>query len=208
MTTGLSGPPTKATTPAPPAAEKVPTPAAPGRSGAPSPDAPTTSTSPAPANKTNGVNGDKAEKEKSKKNKQKEKKEREKAEKEAAKEKGAEGEKKESGVASPAAANGEVSTPVEHPSAASPQPGSEGVTGDGIMSPRTDSTGARTPTSKRAPRNPWTLFIRLPVPADETALRDFFQDAKDGVCIYSCKSRGPGHADDILFPLRSYRLHE
>lgn len=198
MTTSLSNPPTKAATPAP--AEKPATPAAPTqpqRSAAPSPEVPTTSTSPTPATvKVNGVNGDKAEREKTKKKSMKEKKaEREKAEKEAAA-KGAtpaaEGEKKEDApaatVTSPGAANGEASAstsaPAEPAAASSPKPGSDGGLGinmEGVHSPRTDSTGARTPTSRKPPRNPWTLFVRLTVPADETQLRDFFQDSKEGV---------------------------
>lgn len=199
MTTSLSNPPTKAATPAP--AEKPATPAAPAqpqRSAAPSPEVPTTSTSPAPANvKVNGVNGDKAEREKAKKKDKKDKKaEREKAEKEAKEKEGAtpaaEGEKKDDApattVTSPAAANGEASastsTPAEAAAASSPKPGSDGglgINAEGVHSPRTDSTGARTPTSRKPPRNPWTLFIRLAVPADETQLRDFFQDSKEGV---------------------------
>ncbi|KAI0029668.1 hypothetical protein K488DRAFT_35706, partial [Vararia minispora EC-137] len=50
-----------------------------------------------------------------------------------------------------------------------------------LMSPRTDSTGVRTPTSKRAPRHPWTLFMRLPAPASEAEVREFFLDAKAGI---------------------------
>ena len=48
---------------------------------------------------------------------------------------------------------------------------------------RTDSTGARTPTSRKPTRNPWTLFMRLPTPANETELRDFFGEAKGGVRV-------------------------
>lgn len=52
---------------------------------------------------------------------------------------------------------------------------------DGVMSPATESTGARTPTSRRPARNPWTIFMRLQVPANEQEVRDFFGDAKNGV---------------------------
>lgn len=143
------------------------------------------------------MNGEKAEREKTKKKDKKEKKaEREKAEKEAKEKEGAtpaaDGEKKEESVVatatSPAAANGEASastsTPAEAAAASSPKPGSDGglgVNAEGVHSPRTDSTGARTPTSRKPPRNPWTLFVRMAVPADETQLRDFFQDSKEGV---------------------------
>ena len=44
-----------------------------------------------------------------------------------------------------------------------------------------ESIGAQTPTSRRPARNPWTLFIRLPVPVTEQELRDFFQEAKEGI---------------------------
>lgn len=49
----------------------------------------------------------------------------------------------------------------------------------------TDSPGTRTPTSKRPPRNPWTVFIRMSVPANENELRTFFGEAKDGVRFLS-----------------------
>lgn len=63
----------------------------------------------------------------------------------------------------------------------SPKLGSEGGADAGLASPRTDSTGARTPTGRRQARHPWTLFVRLPAPAGEHELREFFADAKGGV---------------------------
>jgi hypothetical protein len=59
----------------------------------------------------------------------------------------------------------------------SPAPGSD----TGPQSPRTESTGARTPTTRKQGRHPWTLFVRLQSTTNETDLRDFFREAKDGV---------------------------
>jgi len=44
-----------------------------------------------------------------------------------------------------------------------------------------ESSGAQTPTSRRPARNPWTLFIKLPVPVSEQELRDYFLEAKEGI---------------------------
>jgi hypothetical protein len=44
-----------------------------------------------------------------------------------------------------------------------------------------ESSGLHTPTSRRPARNPWTLFIKLPAPVADQELRDFFQDAKEGI---------------------------
>jgi len=62
----------------------------------------------------------------------------------------------------------------------SPAPGSD----SGPLSPHTDSTGARTPTTRKQSRNPWTLFVRLPNPASEVELREFFGEAKGGVRVF------------------------
>jgi hypothetical protein len=61
--------------------------------------------------------------------------------------------------------------------AGSPAPGSDA----GPVSPRTDSTGIHTPTSRKPSRNPWTIFVRLPNLTNETELREFFGEAKEGV---------------------------
>ncbi|KAF8490950.1 hypothetical protein F5888DRAFT_1637849 [Russula emetica] len=58
----------------------------------------------------------------------------------------------------------------------SPAPGSD----TGPQSPRTESTGTRTPTTRKG-RHPWTLFVRLQSATNETDLRDFFREAKDGI---------------------------
>ena len=117
-------------------------------------------------------NRDKADKHKAKR---KERKERDHAEREAAREAGSDGgndEKKDESTTGPPKPNLDTS---------SPAPGS-----DGPLSPRTDSTGARTPTSRKQARNPWTLFIRLPNSTTETELRDFFGEAKNGVRARCC----------------------
>ena len=63
----------------------------------------------------------------------------------------------------------------------SPAPGSD----TGPQSPRTESTGARTPTTRKQGRHPWTLFVRLQSVTNETDLREFFKEAKDGVRVSS-----------------------
>lgn len=62
------------------------------------------------------------------------------------------------------------------------------VPDEGPLSPATESTGARTPTSKRPPRNPWTIFMRMHNAANEHDIREFFGEAKGGVCPrgYAC----------------------
>ncbi len=118
-------------------------------------------------------NREKSEKYKAKK---KERKERDHAEREAVREAGSEGgndEKKGDSATTTGPAKPSVDT------TSSPVPGSDG----GPLSPRTDSTGARTPTSRKQSRNPWTLFIRLPNTTTETVLRDFFGEAKNGVSV-------------------------
>lgn len=51
------------------------------------------------------------------------------------------------------------------------------------MSPTagTDSPGVRTPTSRKPPRNPWTIYMKYSVQASEEEIRDFFGEAKGGV---------------------------
>ena len=85
---------------------------------------------------------------------------------------GSSGERKDDAVAT-------TTTPPkpELDTAGSPAPGSD----PGPVSPRTDSTGVHTPTGRKSNRNPWTLFVRLPDITNETELREFFGEAKDGV---------------------------
>ncbi|KAI0051455.1 hypothetical protein FA95DRAFT_1554545 [Auriscalpium vulgare] len=201
--TTASGPVTNSGTPAPPqSAEKRAQTPAQQKSAAPSPppgaqptsghvsgkDTPRsqlngTSTPGNGVASTSGVSDkEKSEKEREKaekaKAKRKEKKERDRAEREKEREAAgtpADGEKKV-----PLTKSGKTSPEVDVSAAAlSPRAGSDNA--EGLLSPRTDSTGARTPTSKKPPRNPWTLFIRLPNPANETELREFFGDAKNGI---------------------------
>jgi hypothetical protein len=62
----------------------------------------------------------------------------------------------------------------------SPAPGSD----TGPQSPRTESTGTRTPTTRKQGRHPWTLFVRLQSTTNETDLREYFKEAKDGVRVF------------------------
>ena len=130
---------------------------------------------------------DKAEKERAKRERKKEKKLQERAEREAAAKGGA------SGQTSPVTGEREDNAPLassHEPQSgkATPEivlPSSAEHLGDGLASPDTESTGARTPTGRRTQRNPWTIFMRLSVPANEQEVRDFFQDAKNGVRFFS-----------------------
>lgn len=128
-------------------------------------------TSPAP-----GAITDKAEKEKQKRKEKKERKDKEKAEREAGETGGA-----TEGDATPSA---EVQIPKSGKETPAPEASTSAAadTDSGLKSPTAESTGgARTPTSKGPKRNPWTLFMRMPVQATEAELRDFFGDAKDGI---------------------------
>ncbi|KAH8106343.1 hypothetical protein BXZ70DRAFT_1061702 [Cristinia sonorae] len=131
--------------------------------------------------KFNGtLNAEKAEKERAKKERKKEKKQLEKAEREAAS-KGA-----ASGQTSPQTGEREDAAPQEPQSGkATPEVPSSASEAkqfeDGLASPDTESNGARTPTSRRAQRNPWTIFMRLGVPANEQEIREFFGEAKGGI---------------------------
>ena len=55
------------------------------------------------------------------------------------------------------------------------------VSETGVGSPSADSTGTRTPTSKRTYKRSWTLFVRLQAPANEMEVRDFFGGEQSGV---------------------------
>ncbi|KAI0772548.1 hypothetical protein BD413DRAFT_612688 [Trametes elegans] len=132
---------------------------------------------------------DKAERERAKRERKKERKQQERAEREAAA-----GGNKEGGAGSatgsPAQPRAEVdlsSPPPQGPKSgkATPEVSTTGAEAkapeDGVTSPATESTGTRTPTSRRPARNPWTIFMRMPNPANETEVRDFFADAKEGI---------------------------
>ncbi|KIP05805.1 hypothetical protein PHLGIDRAFT_24898 [Phlebiopsis gigantea 11061_1 CR5-6] len=150
-----------------------------------------------PKDKPNGLtdkSAEKAEKERLKRERKKERKQQERAERDGAKE-GEEG----SGQASPVPPEAEVGSPSNQtvksgkntPDVAELKTASHD---DGVMSPATESTGARTPTSRRPQRNPWTIFMRLNGPAQEHEIRDFFGEAKGGIIRVSYPNNGPGKA--------------
>lgn len=194
--TATSNTPYKVSTPVP-AADKVtpPEPDAPSSppQAAPSTSEPASGKETPPIARLNGsdsatastpgsVEKDKGERDREKaerfKAKKKERKERDRdrAERDTARDAGTEGssgEKKDDPTATTTPPKPELDT------SGSPAPGSDG----GPLSPRTDSTGTRTPTSRKPRRHPWTLFVRLPAPTSETELRDFFGEAKGGVRI-------------------------
>lgn len=152
---------------------------------------------------TNGhVSADKAEqKKKDRKEKEKEKRERQRADREKDKhsEKNADGAEQPSTgpkVQSPKGSGKVTPIPPAPSSSATPPPSSEPPAADGhaakpftndadptspVNASGTESTGNRTPTSRRPPRHPWTLFMKLPAPVSDQELRDFFQDAKEGI---------------------------
>ncbi|KAH9963341.1 hypothetical protein BC827DRAFT_1266618 [Russula dissimulans] len=185
--TATSTTPIKAQTPAP-AAEKG-TPQEPGDASPtqalPSASAPASGKETPPIAKVNGSDSttstpgsaekDKGEREKEKhKPRRKDRKDRDhdRVDKDPVRDADAEGsggEKKDDGV--------KTATAPDLDTLGSPAPGSD----TGPLSPHTDSTGARTPTTRKQPRNPWTLFVRLPNPATDTELRDFFGEAKGGI---------------------------
>lgn len=175
-----SQPPTKGSTPAPQSDRPLPphlvnnfnktAPSTPApNSGKATPKEPTSAID----EKANGAGTppgslDKAEKDRLKRERKKEKKERERADREAAKDKdGGDGEQK-SGKATPTSPLSEGA------------PKSAVDRAEAVSSP-VDSNGTRTPTSRKSHRNPWTLFVRMPNPANEIELRDFFGEASSGV---------------------------
>jgi len=86
--------------------------------------------------------------------------------------------------------------------AGSPAPGSDA----GPQSPRTESTGTRTPTIRKQGRNhPWTLFVRLPNPTNEPDLRQFFGEAKEGVRVFVQLVRLRLHGMTETWVCTSYR---
>lgn len=46
-----------------------------------------------------------------------------------------------------------------------------------------ESNGTRTPTSRKSARNPWTLFVRTQVGANEADIREFFGEHGTGVSL-------------------------
>lgn len=114
------------------------------------------------------VSFDRGEKERMKRERKKERKERERAEKDGS---------KDTGEGEHASVSGK-DTPISPVSDSAPKPAT-GPT-DGVSSPA-ESNGARTPTSRKPARNPWTLFVRMQVGADEAEIREFFGEHGAGV---------------------------
>ncbi|KAI0829266.1 hypothetical protein BC628DRAFT_1408767 [Trametes gibbosa] len=146
---------------------------------------------------------EKAERERAKKERKKEKK-REAA---AAAREGREG-GTASGAASPSTgrADGDLSSPPpQAPKSGKATPevlmtGPAVADGDeGLMSPATESTGARTPTSRRPTRNPWTIFMRMPNSANETEVRDFFGEASQGIIRVTYPQNFPGRHQKMCY---------
>jgi len=148
---------------------------------------------------------EKAEKDRAKRERKKERKQQEKAEKEATKESPgspsgkvtpALGERPEVDIGSPPPSAGPRS------GKATPDvPGSASLEAreDGVLSPTTESGGARTPTGRRGQRNPWTIFMRMSVSADEQEIRDFFADAKGGITKINYPSNFAGKSQKMAY---------
>jgi hypothetical protein len=180
--TGTNAPPTASGTPAPQdrpapavAAAKAPMSGPGSARGTPAPRAPGTNgaASPAPPPPPPGT-------QKAKKDKQKEKKD---------KPDGA-GQGGGSGGATPAPSDGAGLVP----------PALAAVADDGgLASPATDSAGARTPTGRRPPRNPWTLFVRMDGGVGEAALRAFFGSAAPGITRVNYPPSFLGKAQKIAY---------
>ncbi|EIW82035.1 hypothetical protein CONPUDRAFT_102708 [Coniophora puteana RWD-64-598 SS2] len=69
----------------------------------------------------------------------------------------------------------------------------------GLKSPATESGGARTPTSKRPHRNPWTLFIRLQQGANDAELREFFGEGAAGITRINYPQSHLGRQQRIVY---------
>jgi hypothetical protein len=111
---------------------------------------------------------DRGEKERLKRERKKEKKERERAEKDGVKDT-AEGEQ------TPISGK---DTPMSPVSDSTPKSSAGPV--EDVPSP-VESNGTRTPTSRKPSRNPWTLFMKMQVGADEAEVRGFFGEHGGGV---------------------------
>ncbi|KAG2014009.1 Ser/Thr protein phosphatase [Coprinopsis cinerea AmutBmut pab1-1] len=70
------------------------------------------------------------------------------------------------------------------------------VDGEDLKSPTEGSAGARTPKTGKPPRNPWTIFMRMPstVQVNEEEIREFFGEAKDGITRVNLPHGYPGRA--------------
>ncbi|TFK26999.1 hypothetical protein FA15DRAFT_666728 [Coprinopsis marcescibilis] len=88
---------------------------------------------------------------------------------------------RDTGASTPDTANVSVSSPIPPESSVDAADTSKGD-GDDIKSP-IEGAGARTPKTGKPPRNPWTIFMRIPghVLASEDEIREFYNEAKDGI---------------------------
>ncbi|KZV86840.1 hypothetical protein EXIGLDRAFT_741512 [Exidia glandulosa HHB12029] len=183
-----------AAAPAPPAntapaaaAAAIPAPTGPSKAATPAPSdgkqsasTPAKPSTPAPApgsaEKTNGATDPKAAKKEKRKEKEREKREKEKEEKAAA------------------AAAAKDEKPTVNTSVAD---GAKSPDADALLSP--SEGGARTPTSRKGPRNPWTLFMKVPPTTTEAEVRDFFNDAKDGITKVAMPPAPPNRPTRIVY---------
>ena len=139
---------------------------------------------------------DKADKERQKKKEKKDRRERERVERDAKESEHTEAPAKADESTPVAGPKSGKATPVNTPTAPSPVPDT-----NELKSPATESTGTRTPTSKRAPRNPWTIFMRMnsSSSANESEIREFFGDAKDGIVKINCPPNFAGKTRGIAY---------
>lgn len=131
---------------------------------------------------------DKAEREKAKRDRKKDRKQQERAAARDGIASPISGGRPEVDLNSPQSKSGKATPEVHIPDAGTSAEG--GRTDDGVVSPVADSTGVRTPTSRKPPRNPWTIFMRMPNPANEAEVREFFGNAKEGVCEFPYSYHG------------------
>ncbi|CCM01038.1 uncharacterized protein FIBRA_03086 [Fibroporia radiculosa] len=145
-----------------------------------------------------GNAADKAERERAKRERKKERKQQERADREAAGKDGSGSTPATPTVPEavssppPAQVKSGKATPDAHAAAA--------TANDAVTSPATEgSAGARTPTSRRPARNPWTIFMRMPNPADENEVREFFGEAKAGITRINYPLNFPGKAQKMVY---------
>jgi len=62
-----------------------------------------------------------------------------------------------------------------------------------------ESNGTRTPTSRKPSRNPWTLFMKMQVGADEAEVRGFFGEHGSGIIRVHYPQSIAGKAQKIAY---------
>lgn len=200
-----SNPPTKGSTPIQaekslsPHSRELRSPVAPAASGKVTPKEPPPSTSTLPKSNESGTStpsSDRAEKERQKRKDKKDRKDRERAEvKTEAKEKEASISEDKPDLTAPVPAPDSVSSSTVEPNSGKATPEVPIIDArEGMKSPTTDSTGTRTPTSKRPQRHPWTLFVKLPQQSTEADVKEFFGGEAAGVTkVTFLPNRGSPH---------------